>query len=107
MHQRHGTMFTKLDLIERIISTTDEKVLAKVGDLWANEQGEFAFTKEHLALLEERRERRRQGLFARRGKDHAQGYAEMKVRQLELRDEAWLECATVSNSLPVLSDQIP
>lgn len=54
-------MFTKLDLIERIISTTDEKVLAKVGDILANERGEFAFTKEHLAMLEERRERRKQG----------------------------------------------
>lgn len=61
MHQQGRNMFTKLDLIERIISTTDEKVLAKVGDLLANEQREFAFTKEHLALLEERRERRRQG----------------------------------------------
>ena len=62
-------MFTKLDLIERIITTTDEKVLAKVGELLANEQGEFAFTKGHLALLEERRERRRQG----KGKGYSLG----------------------------------
>ena len=54
-------MFSKLDIIERIIATNDEKVLAKVGDLLASEQGEFTFSKEHLALLEERRERRRQG----------------------------------------------
>ncbi|MGV9012244.1 MAG: hypothetical protein ACOH13_06585 [Flavobacteriales bacterium] len=54
-------MFTKLDLIERIIATKDETVLAKVGDLLAREEGEFSFTKEHLALLEERRERRRLG----------------------------------------------
>lgn len=55
-------MFTKLDLIERIIATTDEKVLAKVGEALAATKGEFAFTPEHLALLEERRERRRKGL---------------------------------------------
>lgn len=54
-------MFTKLDLIERIIATTDEKVLEKVGKALETEKGEFAFTKEHLALLEERRERRKQG----------------------------------------------
>jgi hypothetical protein len=54
-------MITKLDLIERLIATTDETVLAKVGDLLAQEKGEFAFTKEHLALLEERRERRNRG----------------------------------------------
>jgi hypothetical protein len=66
MQQHHGTMFTKLDLIERIITTTDEKVLAKVGELLANEQGEFAFTKGHLALLEERR---RQG----KGKGYSLG----------------------------------
>ncbi len=54
-------MFSKLDLIERIISTTDEKVLTKVGELLANEQGELAFSKEHLALLEERRQRRKLG----------------------------------------------
>ena len=54
-------MFTKLDLIERLLATNDEKVLAKVGDLLAREEGEFSFTKEHLALLEERRERRRLG----------------------------------------------
>jgi hypothetical protein len=55
-------MFTKLDLIERIIATNDEKVLEKVGKALETEKGEFAFTKEHLALLEERRERRRKGL---------------------------------------------
>jgi len=55
-------MFTKLDLIERIIATHDEKVLEKVGKALESKKGEFAFTKEHLALLEERRERRRQGL---------------------------------------------
>jgi hypothetical protein len=60
-------MFTKLDLIERIIATTDEKVLAKVGDLLSNDKGEFAFTKEHLSVLEERRERRKQG----KGKGHS------------------------------------
>lgn len=54
-------MFTKLDLIERIIATTDEKVLERVGKALESGKGEFAFTKEHLALLEERRERRRQG----------------------------------------------
>ena len=54
-------MFTKLDLIERIIATTDEKVLEKVGQVLEKEKGEFAFTREHLALLEERRERRRLG----------------------------------------------
>ena len=54
-------MFSKLDLIERLIATTDETVLAKVGDLLAMEKGEFAFTKEHLALLEERRKRRDRG----------------------------------------------
>lgn len=54
-------MFTKLDLIERIIATTDEKVLEKVGRALETEKGEFAFTKEHLALLEERRKRREQG----------------------------------------------
>lgn len=54
-------MFTKLDLIERIIATTDEKVLEKVGKVLEREKGEFAFTAAHLALLEERRERRRQG----------------------------------------------
>jgi hypothetical protein len=54
-------MFTKLDLIERLIATTDETVLAKVGDLLAQEKGEFSFTKEHLALLQERRERRKRG----------------------------------------------
>ena len=54
-------MFTKLDLIERIIATTDEKVLEKVGKALEAEKGEFAFTKEHLPLLEVRRERRRQG----------------------------------------------
>lgn len=59
-------MFTKLDLIERIIATTDEKVLTKVGDLLAHEKGEFAFSREHLALLEERRERRERG----EGKGH-------------------------------------
>ena len=40
-------MFTKLDLIERIIATTDEKVLEKVGKALQEEKGEFAFTKEH------------------------------------------------------------
>lgn len=60
-------MFTKLDLIERIIATSDEKVLSKVGDLLANEKGEFAFSKEHLALLEERRARRKRG----EGKGHS------------------------------------
>ena len=55
-------MFTKLDLIERIIATTDEKVLEKVGKALELNKDEFAFTKEHLALLEERRERRRKGL---------------------------------------------
>lgn len=54
-------MFTKLDLIERIIATNDPKVLEKVGRALETKKGEFAFTKEHLALLEERRERRRQG----------------------------------------------
>ncbi len=54
-------MFTKLDLIERIIATNDEKVLARVGKALETEKDEFAFTKEHLALLEERRERRKQG----------------------------------------------
>lgn len=54
-------MFTKLDLIERIIATNDEKVLEKVGKALEHEKGEFAFTKEHLAMLDERRERRRQG----------------------------------------------
>ena len=38
-------MFTKLDLIERIIATTDEKVLEKVGKALATEKDEFAFTK--------------------------------------------------------------
>jgi len=55
-------MFTKLDLIERIIATTDERVLMKVSEVLAREEGEFAFTKEHLALLEERRDRRNRGL---------------------------------------------
>lgn len=65
-------MFTKLDLIERIIATTDEKELERVGK--ALEKGEFAFTKEHLALLEERRERRRQG----KGK----GYSLTEVKRM-------------------------
>ena len=67
-------MFTKLDLIERIIATTDEKVLEKVGKALESEKGEFAFTKEHLALLEERRERRRQG--------KGQGYALKEVKRM-------------------------
>lgn len=54
-------MFTKLDLIERIIATTDEKVLEKVGKALATEEDDLAFTKEHLALLEERRARRNAG----------------------------------------------
>lgn len=65
-------MFTKLDLIERIIATTDEKVLEKVGKALETEKDEFAFTKEHLALLEERRERRRQG------KGHSYSLIEVK-----------------------------
>lgn len=67
-------MFTKLDLIERIIATTDEKVLEKVGDLLAKEPGEFSFSKEHLALLEERRERRRKG--------EGKGYGLTEVRSM-------------------------
>lgn len=67
-------MFTKLDLIERIIATTDEKVLAKVGDVLAKESGEFAFTEEHLALLEERRARRAQG--------KGSGYSLAEVRSM-------------------------
>lgn len=67
-------MFTKLDLIERIIATTDEKVLEKVGKVLQEEQCEFAFTKEHLALLEERRERRRQG--------KGQGYSLTEVKRM-------------------------
>lgn len=50
-----------MDLIERIIATTDEKVLEKVGKALAAEKDEFVFTKEHLALLEERRARRNAG----------------------------------------------
>lgn len=65
-------MFTKLDLIERIIATMDEKVLGKVGKALEREAGEFAFTKEHLAFLEERHERRRQG------KGHGYTLAEVK-----------------------------
>jgi len=67
-------MFTKLDLIERIIATHDEKVLEKVGKALKSKKGEFAFTKEHLALLEERRERRRQGL--------GKGYALNEVKRM-------------------------
>ncbi len=54
-------MFTKLDLIERIIATTDEKILEQVGKVLDRGTGATAFTKEHLALLEERRARRRAG----------------------------------------------
>lgn len=54
-------MFTKLDLIERIIATTDEKVLERVGRVLEAKKDEFAFTQEHLAMLEERREHRRAG----------------------------------------------
>ena len=54
-------MFTKLDLIERIIATNDEATLERVGKVLEAEAGEFSFTKEHLAMLEERRERRREG----------------------------------------------
>lgn len=54
-------MFSKLDLIERLIATTDMKVLEKVGNLLGAQEDEYAFSKEHLALLEERRERRRAG----------------------------------------------
>ena len=54
-------MFTKLDLIERIIATNDEATLERVGKALEAEVGEFSFTKEHLAMLEERRARRRKG----------------------------------------------
>lgn len=67
-------MFTKLDLIERIIATTDEKVLEKVGKALATEKDEFAFTKEHLALLEERRARRNTG--------EGKGYSLTEVKRM-------------------------
>lgn len=67
-------MFTKLDLIERIIATTDEKVLEKVGKALATEKDDLAFTQEHLALLEERRARRHAG----KGK----GYSLAEVKRM-------------------------
>ncbi|MCB0772562.1 MAG: hypothetical protein KJZ58_13355 [Flavobacteriales bacterium] len=67
-------MFTKLDLIERIIATTDEKILERVGKVLESKEGEFTFTPEHLAMLEERRDRRRQG----RGK----GYSLPEVKRM-------------------------
>lgn len=82
-------MFTKLDLIERLIATTDEKVLAKVGDLLAREKGEFTFTKEHLALLEERRERRRLG--------QGKGYSLTEVKaMLKKKKNAWRKAKVVA-----------
>jgi len=73
-------MFTKLDLIERIIATTDEHVLAKVSKALEVEAGEFRFTKEQLAMLEERREVRRQG----KGK----GYSLKEVKAMVKRKRA-------------------
>lgn len=69
-------MFTKLDLIERIIATTDEKVLARVGKALETTKDEFAFSKEHLALLEERREHRRKG----QGKSYSLGEVKRMVK---------------------------
>ncbi len=81
-------MFTKLDLIERLIATTDEKVLAKVGDLLAREKGKFTFTKEHLALLEERRERRRLG--------QGKGYSLTEVKAMLKKKNAWRKAKVVA-----------
>lgn len=67
-------MFTKLDLIERIIATTDEATLERVGKVLEAEVGEFSFTKEHLAMLEERRARRRKG--------EGKGYTLKEVRSM-------------------------
>lgn len=67
-------MFTKLDLIERIIATKDEKILEEIGRILQQEEGEFTFSKEHLALLEERRERRRRG--------EGKGYSLSEVKQM-------------------------
>lgn len=67
-------MFTKLDLIERIIATKDEKILEEVGRVLQREEGEFTFSKEHLALLEERRERRCRG--------EGKGYSLSEVKQM-------------------------
>lgn len=73
-------MFTKLDLIERIIATNDERVLAKVSKALEAEAGEFRFTKEQLAMLEERREARRHG----KGK----GYSLKEVKTMLKRKRA-------------------
>lgn len=73
-------MFTKLDLIERIIATTDEQVLAKVSKVLEAESGEFRFTKQQLAMLEERREARRQG--------KGEGYSLKEVKAMLKRKRA-------------------
>ena len=67
-------MFTKLDLIERIIATTDEKVLEQVGKVLDGGTGKYTFTKEHLALLEERRARRQAG--------QGKGYSLSEVKRM-------------------------
>ena len=48
-------MFTKLDLIERIIATTDEKLLEEVGNLMEHRsEDQPLLTKAELAVMDKR-----------------------------------------------------
>jgi hypothetical protein len=67
-------MFTKLDLIERIIATSDEKVLERVGKVLGVERGSAQLSPEHLVMLEDRR--------ARRARKEGKGYSLAEVKRM-------------------------
>jgi restriction endonuclease S subunit len=56
-----STEALKLELIERLLRTTDESLLKKVADLFRSEKEEVGLTDEHYNIVKERYEEYKRG----------------------------------------------